>query len=68
MEGALQDGAENYTETPLQLAAAAGASQRSIIAGGVQGTSCDVLGPELTAGRPNSLKRQLIHSSLPITV
>lgn len=24
MEGALQDGAENYTETPLQLAAAAG--------------------------------------------
>lgn len=24
MEGALQDGAENYTETPLQLASAAG--------------------------------------------
>lgn len=24
VEGALQDGAENYTETPLQLAAAAG--------------------------------------------
>lgn len=26
VEGALQDGMENYTETPLQLAAAAGAS------------------------------------------
>lgn len=29
MEGALQDGAENYAETPLQLAAAAGDLKRA---------------------------------------
>lgn len=35
MEGALQDGAENYAETPLQLAAAAGDLKRAAGEAGV---------------------------------